>query len=172
MSHHQCLFHHNCSVTSVQDRLPPENNTSYSTTSLFSTAKWRMPYNLFLNNHICWHMGSTFQRIALPAVWPLVHSLNEGTLQWVIYPQAEAGIYYSYFCSGLSRVLMLGLAKQCWAQDIKEAGLGMDLPAPIAVMGMFSSGRISGGTALERNIHSTVSAQIQKTFAKNQWKVR
>uniref|UniRef100_A0A3B3T5N8 Pregnancy up-regulated nonubiquitous CaM kinase n=2 Tax=Paramormyrops kingsleyae TaxID=1676925 RepID=A0A3B3T5N8_9TELE len=29
---------------------------------------------------------------------------------------------------------------------------------------------ISGGTALERNIHSTVSAQIQKTFAKNQWK--
>uniref|UniRef100_A0A8C4S7P9 Calcium/calmodulin-dependent protein kinase type 1D-like n=1 Tax=Erpetoichthys calabaricus TaxID=27687 RepID=A0A8C4S7P9_ERPCA len=29
---------------------------------------------------------------------------------------------------------------------------------------------ISGGTALEKNIHESVSVQIQKNFAKNQWK--
>ncbi|KAI5625747.1 calcium/calmodulin-dependent protein kinase type 1B, partial [Silurus asotus] len=31
---------------------------------------------------------------------------------------------------------------------------------------------ISGGAALEKNIHSSVSEQIQKNFAKSQWKVR
>uniref|UniRef100_A0AAR2JML8 Protein kinase domain-containing protein n=1 Tax=Pygocentrus nattereri TaxID=42514 RepID=A0AAR2JML8_PYGNA len=31
---------------------------------------------------------------------------------------------------------------------------------------------ISGGAALEKNIHGSVSAQIQKNFAKSQWKVR
>ncbi|KAL6459223.1 hypothetical protein MHYP_G00326950 [Metynnis hypsauchen] len=30
--------------------------------------------------------------------------------------------------------------------------------------------RISGGAALEKNIHGSVSAQIQKNFAKSQWK--
>ena len=32
--------------------------------------------------------------------------------------------------------------------------------------------RISGGTALKRNIHEAVSRQIQANWAKGKWKVR
>lgn len=31
--------------------------------------------------------------------------------------------------------------------------------------------RISGDTALDKNIHESVSAQIKKNFAKSKWKV-
>lgn len=32
-------------------------------------------------------------------------------------------------------------------------------------------GRISGNTALEKDIHASVSEQIRKNFAKTKWKV-
>lgn len=34
-----------------------------------------------------------------------------------------------------------------------------------------SSVRIAGDTALDKNIHESVSAQIKKNFAKSKWKV-
>lgn len=36
---------------------------------------------------------------------------------------------------------------------------------------IFHFGRISGNTALEKNIHASVSEQIRKNFAKTKWKV-
>lgn len=38
-------------------------------------------------------------------------------------------------------------------------------------MSVFSPPRIAGDTALDKNIHESVSAQIKKNFAKSKWKV-
>lgn len=51
--------------------------------------------------------------------------------------------------------------------------LGWDLGAPglPPARSIPSHSRIAGDTALDKNIHQSVSEQIKKNFAKSKWKV-
>lgn len=52
-------------------------------------------------------------------------------------------------------------------------GLGLPgLPLPSQITLHTPYPRIAGDTALDKNIHQSVSEQIKKNFAKSKWKVR